>query len=488
MNFYPIDLDQVPSPPAVAARLLEAIQKEETLIVEIIKIISADPGISAKLIAFCNTSSQRRSHEVTNLKQAVMKIGSKRLKLLALSFSLVKPGQEHDTFDYEMFWVKSLANAVACSSIGSELDRPSEEDFLLGLVLNVGQVAFALSAPQQPTIELQSIDECDADAILGYEKEYFGANRFQVSASLLRKWRFPESMCEMIENLTDKECCVAQKSKSFLLYSIKLASLLYCNFEPEKREERIETLAMEAETLFGMTQEAFDNVLTRTFEQWEEYAALLGVPKETQLDPVELEREARNKLVAISMNTESDLEVSVEKNQTLERESNIDELTSVRNRRAYERDAQRAIDMAASKSSPFGVLVMDIDFFKEVNDQYGHAVGDIVLREIGHFLVEQCRCGDRVYRVGGEEFVVLLHGCSYAESKHVAERIRKSLEAFQISIGDDDSIFVTASIGVSWSRIADERPIEQYFEAADHFMYEAKKRGRNQCVFDCVAV
>ena len=131
-------------------------------------------------------------------------------------------------------------------------------------------------------------------------------------------------------------------------------------------------------------------------------------------------------------------------------------------------------------NNDFALLMLDIDHFKKVNDIYGHGVGDEVLRYIAAILQEQTRGGDCPARYGGEEFVVLLPATHRQGALHVAEKIRRSIEASSFRLPEGNKIPVTASIGVALFP-EDTSDYTWLLELADQAMYEAKKKGRN-CV------
>jgi diguanylate cyclase (GGDEF)-like protein len=157
----------------------------------------------------------------------------------------------------------------------------------------------------------------------------------------------------------------------------------------------------------------------------------------------------------------------------LRRDADTDPLTGVNNRRAF----QFKLKQLALLETPFVILALDIDYFKRINDNYGHGVGDDVLKQHTQILNRFSRDGDLVARTGGEEFVLLLKDTSSADAFITAERLRSAIaeETFGI-VGH-----ITASIGIAaWS--ADSITIEKTLSLADQALYEAKGQGRNRCI------
>ena len=163
--------------------------------------------------------------------------------------------------------------------------------------------------------------------------------------------------------------------------------------------------------------------------------------------------------------------------ERLRKEAVTDPLTGVMNRRMFLRTLQEHIDRTLDDGSGFGLLLIDIDWFKGVNDRYGHVAGDLVLR---HF-VEIC---DRalghqgiVARLGGDEFAVLLPGAGPEESRAVGEKLRRAVVKFPC-LFEDKRILVTASVGVTVHESGVTTPA-RVVESADLALYSAKKSGRN---------
>lgn len=154
----------------------------------------------------------------------------------------------------------------------------------------------------------------------------------------------------------------------------------------------------------------------------------------------------------------------------------IDSLTGVKNRSAFDANFSRDIEFNRRKRSNLSLLVLDVDFFKKINDHYGHAAGDQVLKEIADAVEQTIRSSDALYRYGGEEFVVVLNDTNIAGAKLLAKRIRQNVEQLRIKSLKD--LRITLSVGVSAMR-EDDTP-QSLFERADIALYQAKQNGRNQ--------
>ncbi|MCO7223508.1 GGDEF domain-containing protein [Pleionea sp. CnH1-48] len=155
-----------------------------------------------------------------------------------------------------------------------------------------------------------------------------------------------------------------------------------------------------------------------------------------------------------------------------------DSLTDTHNRRSFMQQAERIFNRAQDDQQPLSVLMIDVDWFKTINDRYGHHIGDETLRALVQQVKSQLRPGDLLGRYGGEEFCVLLESVEQDGALKVAERIRKAVENNNIKVRDV-SLVSTVSIGVSGiTQLMDS--FEQALQRADEALYQAKDKGRNQ--------
>ena len=163
-------------------------------------------------------------------------------------------------------------------------------------------------------------------------------------------------------------------------------------------------------------------------------------------------------------------------------EANRDFLTGLSNVRHFDKVYNSIFDNTKFRYEVISLLYIDIDYFKNVNDTYGHKEGDIVLKKVSEILTETCRNTAIVPRNGGEEFSVILGDCPPQIAMEIAERIRKTVEATPIELSNQTKISITLSIGVA-SYPNPVRDFNMLMERADMALYKAKHTGRNKVVF-----
>ena len=164
----------------------------------------------------------------------------------------------------------------------------------------------------------------------------------------------------------------------------------------------------------------------------------------------------------------------------------LDALTGYNNRHQFEKRLKETVASAKRQNTSLCCIMSDIDFFKKVNDTYGHAVGDCVLKNVAKTIQKELRAEDIPSRYGGEEFIFLLPHTKIEEAEVVAQRLRKAVENKKINIEEYKiqgikEISVTISIGVSCFDKNDKEPDELY-RKADEALYQAKETGRNRVV------
>ena len=159
-------------------------------------------------------------------------------------------------------------------------------------------------------------------------------------------------------------------------------------------------------------------------------------------------------------------------------QSRMDALTGLQNRRGFYEYYENNVLLSKKKNAK-SIIIGDIDFFKRVNDTYGHNAGDIVLQHVANIMRECAKDDGEVFRWGGEEIIILLPQCDVQKAKEIAEKIRTTIEQ-SLCIAEGNSISITMSFGIR--QIEDNLTLEDNIKAADENLYEAKRTGRNKVV------
>lgn len=205
---------------------------------------------------------------------------------------------------------------------------------------------------------------------------------------------------------------------------------------------------------------------------------------QAQQQTLEIQRQANEQLegrvrerTQMLQEAKEELEKAIEE---LARLTITDALTQLYNRRHFDKAIKDEMGRAKRTSVPLAVLMLDIDHFKQVNDNYGHVFGDECLRAVGKILQEHARrAGDLAARYGGEEFIMALPATDLAHALEIAEHIRQGIAALVLD-HQGSTVSLTASLGVAIFDDAHHTGLEQLIKAADDALYRAKRGGRNQ--------
>ncbi len=227
---------------------------------------------------------------------------------------------------------------------------------------------------------------------------------------------------------------------------------------------------------WALGQSPVTGLLLSTERLYAGFASVLGVA----LSLVLWHRFATAELLRIKVQAQrQQLEAQ---NQQLQNMAMHDALTGLLNRRAFEIQAEQAISRARRDGTSLAALMLDLDHFKRINDQYGHPAGDAVLKFTADVMAASVRETDLMARVGGEEFMVLLPGSSPQAALEVAEKVRQRVTHAPPALNTVWQVHISASVGVACFAPGHMGSFEQLYAQADQALYEAKRLGRNRVV------
>ncbi|MBU1215641.1 MAG: GGDEF domain-containing protein [Gammaproteobacteria bacterium] len=208
---------------------------------------------------------------------------------------------------------------------------------------------------------------------------------------------------------------------------------------------------------------------------------VLAVPHDTVWSLVDQSHDVARNLLAIiagrMRHDNSALISSHNQRAQYEHQATVDALTGVHNRRWMSDAFPRVLHRCALNKQHSAVMVLDIDHFKNVNDSYGHLVGDAALKSLAYIMQHNLRPHDLLVRYGGEEFAILLPDTGLKEARSIAERLRQMVAANEL-VSNGVAFKITVSSGIA--SIDDEDDLESSFAQADEALYRAKESGRNR--------
>ena len=483
--------DRLPTLPAVAIEVLALTRNPEVSIEELSYTLARDPVLAAKLLRLANSSLFRRGDPVTTLIDAAVRLGLKTVKLMALSFTLADaiPGSAGKGADPAGFWRSSLVTTVASRSL-ARLAKSAYEDeaFLCGLLARIGELVLEQCIPEQwREVLVRGAGLVPAPAV---QREVLGFDQAEVGARLLQSWDLPELIWQSVGWQSAPEAIPAGTSDAVrelarTIHTASAVSDFICGAGEGRHLTRIEELA---HTFFGMASGEVDAFVVALESGIIETAMLVNARLPSLESYETLLERARRQLLAVSLETAVDLHQEKQRSEALAHENRElagqiqrDPLTGLPNRGGFDDYLVKAIEerIAQRVSTPISLLMVDVDNFKQFNDTHGHVAGDEALRSIARAIQAGLRAGSLAGRYGGDEFGVVLPGCSFANLEAVAERIRMRVAEHKIEVGGkhvDLSVTIGGACLHSVRRARDGRSL---VASADDCLYEAKHAGRN---------
>jgi diguanylate cyclase (GGDEF)-like protein len=474
-------MEHLPTLPGVALKILEAVRSEETSLNEIADILSKDPPLTAKILGLINSAFYSLPTQVTSISHAVKLLGINTVKKVALSFSLVRSFSQGNkgSFDYQAFWRDSLISAVACRLIAEKILPAWEEDaFTLGLLQDIGILAFNEALPKPYSLVLQEREK-SFSPFQEAEDRIIGFNHMDLGAFLAQKWGLPEKFHGPIQahHCPEKTPPSAPESAE-VARILFLASLVVDLFNAREKGVPLKLLEYHLQNYDLGARISSVELIEQIHGQTKAISGLfeVSVQEEEYLTIID---EARNALIHLS--NQAILELMEQQKQigTLKEQATRDSLTNLYNYRSFHDLLQREWEQSRRGKLPLAVVIADIDYFKKVNDTYGHPAGDFILVSLAGLLTRLLRSSDILARHGGEEFGMGLPGISLENAMAVVGRLRKSIESFEFEY-EGRKIPLTMSFGVAFLPPRSQVEKDDLVKMADTALYQAKETGRNK--------
>lgn len=483
----------LPSPPAIVVQILNTVQKESVSLQDLARIISADPALTVKMLRVANSGFYSLPTEVTSVERALSVLGTNVIKNIALSFVIASDlrGDSKVNFDFDYFWRRAVTSAVAAELLTKLLQQKNEDIFVTALLHDIGVLIMYLSKGDEYG---QLLEErmTTGVALRVLEMNKFSFNHQQLGAVLLKSWGLPVVITEPLRyhhNPAD-----APDEHRLTAEILRISDLLSAVYSEANSAEKVRLLQDEVTQQFavdpGKVRELVDDVATKSIEILEMFEL-----KSDDIKPYsQMLQEANEVLGRLNLSYEQlvmELKEAKENAEMLAnelRDANArlkelvfrDGLTGLYNHRYFQEILNKELARALRYQSSVSLLMFDIDYFKTVNDRFGHPTGDLVLMNIARVVEKAVRPSDIIARYGGEEFAVILPVTNQAGMKVFAERLRRSVEGIA-TIAEREEIKVTISVGgACWTPDRPQITKEILIDTADRGLYLSKHNGRNQ--------
>jgi diguanylate cyclase (GGDEF)-like protein len=483
---------RLPSPPAIAVRIIDVVKHDDFSFNQLASIIQSDPALSGRILRVANSSLYAIPRRVSTIEMAVALLGANTLKNIALSFTLpqVFQGCRAERFDFDHLWRRSLTAAVAAQLLSQNTGFNSDETFITSLLQDIGVATMFAMAPDDYSAVL---DEKAASGlpVSEVERHLFGFDHQEVGAHLLKMWGLSDRVYVPIRHHHEPDSAPAPlKPLCNLLLASDRLSAVYHGSSSVKNVLNVKELLS---SLFGLNEEQAVGLIDKVAEN------SIDLMSQFNLDPGQLKpftqilQEANEELSRLGLSYEMvvmELRENKRKaerlaaelkaaNEKLREVAFKDALTGLYNYRYLQESLVQEIGRANRYHHPLGLILVDLDQFKVVNDRYGHRVADDCLKLISARIAQTSRASDIVARYGGDEIAIALPETNLETTAAKAEVCRAAIESMEIQAGSA-TIRVTISVGVAVYDPNNPVSKDKLLESADQALYHSKHEGRNR--------
>lgn len=485
---------KIPSPPTVILQVLEKASSPDCTIADLCKIIQIDPGLAGRILRIVNSALFGLSRPATSIQRALAVVGinSARLLILAIALPEMHKKSKLEGQIAQRYWKSSISGAIVAHALSQQMkSRDAEDDMAAGLLRDIGDLVLQQIFPDVAKEIAAQPEEAIIDGQIEIEDSHYGLNHAEVSAFILERWRLPVDMTEAIRWHHNPEqgkySTPAAETRAYTLHFATRATQLL--FHP-KQPQVLRALHEVAKARFGMSEEDLPVFLKPLSRKVSDFAALLQVDMGEGDDFNSALTRASETLVQLSLSATADNQRAMELTQRAESEAQrwreeaiFDPLTKVFNRRFFEQKLNDFFQDLLHKQISFGLLFIDLDGFKPLNDRFGHAFGDLMLQRVAASIQTAVRQGDIVARFGGDEFCVVSEGIDEIGVQALSQRVCEMVRGLKVQLGAHEGS-VSASIGaVCSSSLSNWKNPQHLLAGADKAMYLAKSRGKNRAVF-----
>lgn len=491
----PDALWELPTCPQIARRIVNLAPLGKGSVPEILSVIRWDPTISVRILAAANGTKAGQSQPVGSLRHASCVLNDFTIRLLSLQFTLdsLAPETEHFRSLYDIQWRQSWVHAVTAQMLAPQgFDEDNVDPFLAGLLLGLDRLYCLQTNPAQFVSILNTVvqtarpwnavqRECPTDPI---EHPLHLANMPPALGHAVRAYQIqhpqPNVTCPRWERLF---AIAEAMADSLILGEINPGRALEWR---DRLNEQFASYCSENRVNAGTLESLVDSVRNQIME---------SLPEDEQLsNPVSILSQANRELARLASSSHKALRKTKSRVQKTERtmlrlkqDALRDPLTGVYNRRFLGEALRKEVARCRRHQASVGLLFVDVDGFKSLNDAWGHQAGDMVLVRIAETLSGTLRQADILARYGGEEFVILPMDATEIGIVQLAERLRSAVEQLDIQM-EGNRIPVTISVGCALAvpTSTDDDFDTRLLASADAAMYEAKRLGGNRIGFHSI--
>lgn len=464
--------------------LLEAEPRDADAIIKAIKLC---PLLSARLLAVINSAAYGMAKQINNIERAVALLGPRKARMVAMAYGLRVLTEDtqlpRDLVD--LYWCNSLRKACAARKI-CELHAPDHADaaYCSGLIQDIGIPMFL--AVDLDYYSHHIVAMAHRMPWCGHETQRFGFDHAALGHELLRHWSAADHLKQTILMHHRPPMDLEFNEDSMLSLAGFLASLLP-HLDEEPSAQNIQWIqAIHARFLAGnsASPDAFFQEINKEVGRMQ----AIDIPFYDHDRLIRsLSRQVTSSAIGVTAKLcylEHRIRRQREGIADLKFQAFTDGLTKVLNRRGFTQLGERRIQQAAERHTGVCCMLGDLDDFKLVNDNYGHEVGDLVLRGLAKLLRRHLSENDLIARIGGDEFAILVSDLTEEDAENLCQRVVSSIKGKLLRVKPEIQIRLRFSLGAVYStQDLHACSIDQLLKYADEAMYHRKRYGKDGLTF-----
>ena len=481
------------------AKLMSLTQNDESSIYQIAEVIKRDVGLSTAILRITNSSAFGLLRRVTSIDQAVVLLGFKAVRNIALVVGVVDSFSPSESVFLSKIWQRSILSGIAGRELCSLKGNKNPEDaFTNGLLHDIGLIAFYAFDKDLANQLIQKM-ELNGRLPLVEERELMGIDHVEAGSILAEKWGLPDEIKLSILNHHSEPSYDLLNAEGNIISPIYYLSTLVGDiFYLGKKSDNIKEFINKSSSLIGIETDKAEGLLHDIHPQLVEIASYFQIDVGSEKNFEQIIRDANEEILNIAISNEvtkyhltqafereKKLAAKLEKkNEDLKLLASKDSLTGLYNRQFLDEILEKEWFRSKRGNVPLSMAMVDIDDFKRINDSYGHRAGDIVLIKIAEAFKNKIRKNDFVARYGGEEFAFIFPETDIEKAGQIAKIINRLIQDLDISsLKDREKIALSISCGVSTAYPSKEGDsVDGLMKRADDALYEAKRSGKNKVI------
>ncbi len=477
--------NRLPTLPEVALKLVQVAQQDEPDFRELSRIIRSDPVISGKILKTVNSALFGFRHKIEAIEQAIPKLGTTMLRTLILSFHL----SQHESHQKELepvlqnLWRSSLTQAVIAELIAEQIVGADPPTFFLAAMLqDIGILAMVSEAPAEYLENI--LDRARFPDVTTEERNYFGFSHVDVTMEILKRWGMGDSFGDAIQHHHDRVVPHIKGANNQLAVALQAASqgteMLFSNRDSTiPLEVAVDNWASFLKSHLGIDEAHASEIVGEIDKGVNQYSALFSFNIGQNISSERLVAKAKSLIEEIALENQLKLlEQSKSRKRDVDDEAMYrDSLSGLYNRRYMHKKLGELMEVSIQKLTPLAFLFFDVDKFKSINDNHGHAAGDKTIQHIAEWLGKSTRKHDFAIRLGGDEFLVVMQQIKEMDLENVVRRIASDIPALELP--SKELMPVSLSVGCTFyqPQKGDTPDPNWLIDQADQLMYHSKREG-----------